>query len=101
MDHRKTTNLLALGALTGIVCASCKTLETELAFVQNEKCLYSLVLPAKPNPSELTAKDELTDYIKKMSGADLKTAAGTKGNAIIVGTLADIKDVPNEITSIP
>ena len=97
MNHSNWAELFALVIFTGMICPVCKTAETGSAFIQNGQCLYALVLPENPNPSEQVAKEELTAYLRKISGADFKTPAEAKGNAVVIGTLADIKDVPLEI----
>ncbi len=97
MNHFKSILYSALAIAVGLICASCKTPDMQSTFVREGQCLYAVVLPASPHPSERVAGDELIEYTKKISGANLKIAAGAEKNAVIIGTLADIKDVPREI----
>ncbi len=60
------------------------------------KTLPVIVLPEKADPSTVLAADELSGYVKKVSGKTLSVVQG-KSDAekqIVIGTLETVKDAP-------
>lgn len=63
------------------------------------KTLPVIVLPEKADPSTVLAADELSGYVKKVSGKTLSVVRG-KSDAekqIVIGTLDTVKDAPTDL----
>ena len=63
------------------------------------KTLPVIVLPEKADPSTVLAADELSGYVKKVSGKTLSVIRG-KSDAekqIVIGTLDTVKDAPTDL----
>ena len=70
---------------------------SSLKIVKDNKALGKIILQSEASPSEQLAAKELTDYIKKISGAKLPTQANICSNSIVLGTLANSTKLPSGI----
>lgn len=64
--------------------AAAFTVNAGITLTDQGKTAYSIQLPEKADKLEITAAQDLRDYIKKSTGAELKIASGQPGGKIIL-----------------
>src|SRR5437667_8072425 len=68
-----------------------------LTIVETGVATYSITIPAEPTTQETKAAEDLADWVRQMSGGDLKISAKSPAPTISIATKRDFADEQYQI----